>query len=558
MRVNEYFERVFNTACRVWHNHTLGLRETMTSKAKVKRDSAVYIRVNEHGERVFNTACRVSRKPIAALIGGAILPLAFAPLQQSYLVFPALLLFLISIENAKPKTALWRGLLFGIAYFGVGVSWIYISLHHYGGANSVVSGGLTLLFITVLALYPACCALVLNLFFQKRNVFRYVIAFPSLWVLTEYARSYLFTGFPWLLIGYTQTNTYLKHLAPIMGVYGISWWLALASGLLFGLYRSFRRKIRRHVFFYAIALISITFTPLLLLNVSWVQRLPKPLAFALVQGNIPQLTKWSGDFLINTLTRYERLTTHYWKTQPTYTGFTSTVIVWPEAAIPLAWHDAYPLLKPLIDNARRRHTTLIIGAPQYTADGRYYNAVYATGAGHGYYYKHHLVPFGEYIPGGKWLRHMKNFIDIPMTDFSSGHRNGLLYAGSIPIAPFICYEIAYPDLVLQQLPQAQLLITVTDDAWFGHSWASAQHLQIAQMRSLEAGRPQLLSTNNGITAAITEKGTIAYRLAPFTCGVLRGIVYPTTGMTPWVHYGNGPLLFIFLGLLIIGLALRRL
>lgn len=255
----------------------------------------------------------------------------------------------------------------------------------------------------------------------------------------------------------------------------------------------------------------------------------------MVQGDIPQALKWDQAYVQTTLKRYLDLTEPYWH---------SSLIIWPEAAIPLLAQDAKPFLTLINTQATQAHATLMTGIP--VQDGfTYYNAMLALGNGQGIYYKRHLVPFGEYLPFSSLLRGLINFFNIPMSDFSEGpEHQALMQANGHPIAAFICYEIAYPELVRTDLPQAKLLINISDDAWFGHSFAAAQQLQIGQMRALETGRYALFSTNNGITAIVSPDGAIQARAPAFQPAVLTGQITFMQGETPWVKLGTYPLLIL--------------
>lgn len=452
---------------------------------------------------------------LISLIAGGILPLAFAPWHYFWLapLTTAILLY-IWLKSTTWHAAL-NGWLFGLGMFGVGASWVYISIHRFGGASILLSLILTALFVITLAIFIAICGYCMRKLAPKK----FIISFPIFWVLFEWIRSHLFTGFPWLLLGYSQTNSCLRGYAPIIGVYGISFLIAFSAALIVAVFKS-RKKL-----FSIIILILIWIIGGLLVSINWTKPIGKPITISIVQGNIPQQLKWSPDQIAPTMQHYKNLTQPYWD---------SNIILWPEAAIPLPLPYAQTFVNQLSITAKKHHASLILGIP-IQINSQYYNAAIALGAGSGKYHKQRLVPFGEYVPFESILRGLFAFFDLPMSEFVKGpKKQNLLHAGNILIASYVCYEVAYAHLVHQNLPQAQLLITISNDAWFGESIAAAQHLQIGQMRCLETGRYMLFSTNNGITAIINPQGKIIKQLPRFKSLVLTGKVYAMQGETPCV------------------------
>ncbi|MGD9153078.1 MAG: apolipoprotein N-acyltransferase [Gammaproteobacteria bacterium] len=463
---------------------------------------------------------------LVSLIAGGILPLAFAPWHYFWLAPLTTAILLYIWLKSTPWHAALNGWLFGIGLFGVGASWVYISMHRFGGASILLSTILTALFIITLALFFAAQGYCMMRFAPKK----FVISFPIFWVLFEWLRSHLFTGFPWLLLGYSQTNSPLRGYAPIIGVYGISFLVALSAALIIMSFRGLIAESRnfKHSFLCFIILILIWIIGGLLTPINWAKPIGKPITVSIVQGNIPQQLKWLPNQIAPTIQHYKNLTQPYWD---------SDIILWPEAAIPLPLPYAQTFVNQLSITAKKHHASLILGIP-IQINSQYYNAAIALGAGSGKYYKQRLVPFGEYVPFENILRGLFTFFDLPMSEFIKGpKKQDLLRAGNVLIAPYICYEAAYAHLVHRNLPKAQLLITISNDAWFGKSIAAAQHLQIGQMRCLETGRYMLFSTNNGITAIINPQGKIVKRLPRFQTSVLTGKVYAMQGTTPcmWLY-----------------------
>ena len=473
---------------------------------------------------------------MAALISGLLLTLAFAPfgLFPLAVLAPALLLALCYTETNK--RAFWRAYLFGLSFFGSGVYWVYISIHTYGSASYLVSCGITVGFVFLLALFPAMAFYFLNRAFPQWNTSKILCAFPAMWVTFEWIRSWIFTGFPWLLVGYSQTNSPLKGYAPILGVYSVSYAVILTSALcVFAVLHKHNPVFLRRSL---IAISSIWLIGAGFCFIPWTHADDTPVKVSLVQGNIAQDMKWSPDQIQPTLDTYLDLTKPHLDSQ---------IIVWPEGAIPISAQTAAEFLDKIGDVVKQHHGSLITGIPvrSYDPDG-YYNALITRGDGSGDYYKRVLVPFGEYIPMQAMLRNfLARYITIPMTDFLSGPRKPtLLHAGNTLISATICFEIAFPELALTKNKDVGLLLTVSDDAWFDHSIAQAQHLQTARMRAIEMRRPLLFVSNNGITAIVTPEGKIQASIPAYTADVLTAEVQPRTGLTPWQRLPMEPLLFL--------------
>ncbi|MFT3742051.1 MAG: apolipoprotein N-acyltransferase [Gammaproteobacteria bacterium] len=470
-------------------------------------------------------------KAAAALLVGALLPLAFSPfhIYGFSVLCPALLLALLL--GASPKQAFWRAFLFGMGFLGIGISWVYISLHVYGQADGWIAGLLTALMIMVLSLYIAVPFYFFAKFFPKPLASQSLLVFPTLWVITEGLRTWLLTGFPWLLLGNTQLYSPLAGLAPIIGVYGVSWVTAFVSALLLLCWRQ-RQKFSQ-VLGCILILVVVGVTSAQLKKIQWTKPAGATVQVSLVQGNIPQTLKWQPTQAQASLDLYQKLTLALPNQR---------IIVWPEAAITF-WPDQITdFLAKFNRMLKDKHSTVLTGIP-YMQKDQAYNALLAIGNGQGVYLKRHLVPFGEFIPFRGLLVWLKDYVQIPMSDFASGPKHQPpIIANHIPIASFICYEIAYPWLVAQTAKQSQLLVTISDDSWFGKSLASAQHVEIAQMRALETGRYLLMSTNDALTAIINPQGHVSSFAPPYETYVLNGTIQPMQGNTPWMRIGIYPLL----------------
>ena len=484
---------------------------------------------------------------LLALAAGALTPLSMAPFGYWPLALLSLGLFYLGLRELTPKAALLRGWCYGLGLFGAGTSWIYVSINVYGNASPLLAGFLMLLFSASVALFFALPAWVWSRWLRNGPGLGDALAFAALWVAQEAFRGWFLTGFPWLFSGYSQLEGPLSGLAPLGGVWLIGFVLAFSAALLVNLPR-LRAQPR------ALA------AGLLILLLGWSggwglqqQRWTTPagpaLSVAAIQGNVAQNMKWDPAQLNAQLALYRDLS---------ISGQPVDLIVWPETAVPVLKDYASDYLATMAAFANSRNSALITGVPvrQVAADGskRYYNAITVIGQGEGTYLKQKLVPFGEYVPLQDLLRGLIAFFDLPMSDFARGPADQpLLQAKGYQIAAYICYEVVYPEFAAGLAAQSNLLLTVSNDAWFGKSIGPLQHLQMAQMRALEAGRWMIRATNTGVTTLINPFGQLDRQLAQFEQGVLYGEVLPMQGLTPYLRWRSWPLALLC-GLLLLGAA----
>ncbi|HYW04012.1 MAG TPA: apolipoprotein N-acyltransferase [Gammaproteobacteria bacterium] len=463
------------------------------------------------------------------VVAGALLVPAFAPFGWWPLALVSLAALLGLWSGVRPRTAAVRGFLFGLGCFGAGLYWLYISVHVFGGAPAWLAVALTVGLVVFMSLYPAATGWLLCRLFPRAGAVRTLLAFPALWALSEWVRSWLFTGFPWLSIGYSQIDTPLAGYAPVLGVFGVGMALALTAGCLWLLLKG----PRRHRVLAVAAAAAVWAGGALLGGVPWTHPDGRALTVALVQGNEPQNRKWLPDNLMPTLQRYLRLTDGHWN---------DDLIIWPEAAIPALYHDVSGFIDALGRKVAIHHTNLMLGVLRHERRGnRYFNAVLDIGPqdGRHFYYKRHLVPFGEYFPVPDFVRQWMRVLHLPYTDLTPGPPDQPpLQVHGVPAGVSICYEDVFGPLIVRDVPPARILVNVSNDAWFGHSIALPQHLQMARMRALEAGRPLLRTTNTGITALIGYRGRIRARLPGFHAAVLTGRVQPRRGATPYAVGAN--------------------
>ncbi len=479
-------------------------------------------------------------KGLAALCGGALVPLGFAPFGLYPVPLLALALLALLLYRAPPRAAFLYAWLFGFGQFGVGVSWIYISIYLYGNASLALSIAVMLLFVAFLASYFALAAALLARVTPGSAGWFFLAAFPALWILTEWLRSWLFTGFPWLNLAYSQVDGPLLGFAALFGAYGVGWFAALSAGLLAWLWHAGR----------AIRLAAVTGLVLIwavgfgLQQQHWTGVAGAPFTATLVQGNISQDLKWQPEQQQATLETYLSLSREH---------LDSALLVWPETAVP-AYYDQVEtdFLQPLRQQMQQHGVSLLTGIPVLERrNWAYFNAVISLEQPGRFYFKEHLVPFGEYLPLRDWLAQLLSFLPVPEGDFSAGAADQpLLTAAGYPVGSSICYEIAFGEQLIRALPQAAYLVNVSNDAWFGDSLAPHQHLEMARMRARETERYVLRATNTGISAIIDADGALLSRSRQFQTETVSADVQPRIGATPYVRWGNAPVVGWMLVLLL--------
>lgn len=484
--------------------------------------------------------------PLLLLIAGGLFPLALAPLLWWPVGLASIAIFVIALWHAESvKQAFWRAWLFGFGKFATGVSWIYVSMHDYGGTSAILSCFLIGLFAAFLALIPAAWFALRQAFFSSPLLSWLTI--PVFWFLHEWFRSWFLTGFPWLFAGDAHLFTWLAGWAPVIGSYGLSVIVLLSVTALYHYYLH-----RRYAYLAVLLLWPLGFG---LQHIEWTHKTGE-LTVSAVQGNVPQDKKWLPEMINPTLNKYFEQTRQHWD---------SDLIVWPETAVTILLQKFQPYLDAFAAEAQQHHTTLITGVPfRYGPGsplaGEYHNSVVAAGSGEGIYHKQQLVPFGEFVPFEKYIRGLIPFFNLEMSSFLHGEPDqALLKVGKhqdgkeelFLIAPYICYEIAYPQLVSRMARQADFLITVSNDAWFGDSLGPKQHMALAQMRALETQRYLLRATNTGITALVNEHGAIIEQLPTLTLGSLTGVADMRQGQTPYMQWGLWPLYLFSLIILLV-------
>lgn len=468
---------------------------------------------------------------LAAAAAGTLVTLSLAPFGLWPLGIISTALLATLLNGLSPRQAALRGWFYGFGLMGSGASWVYVSIHVYGYAPIPLAAFLTLLYTAGIglthALFCYCYARWIRDRYQGQ-----LLGFAAVFVLCEWFRSWFLTGFPWLYLGYAHIDTPLSGWVPVGGVLAASFIVAYSGAVIAACLQ--QRSGRP-----AITLLVVWLLGPLLNQIQWVQANgQEAVKVAMVQANIPQQVKWDRDNYRPTIQLYKDMSEPLW--------LDADIIIWPEAAIPTYYHNAKPFLTAMANKASNTNTTLVTGIPyreQLKGERRSYNSIMAFGEGEGLYHKQRLVPFGETVPLEDLLRGIIQFFDLPMSNFSAGSsEQSYLTAGDIRLAPFICYEIVYPQLVSSWFPESDLIVTISNDAWFGKSVGPLQHLEMAQMRALEVGRYLIRATGNGVSAIVNERGKIVSRSTQFKRETLSGEVFLMQGATPFALAGNWSIL----------------
>nr|MBV6630015.1 apolipoprotein N-acyltransferase [Oceanococcus sp. HetDA_MAG_MS8] len=477
----------------------------------------------------------------ASLLAGATLVLGFAPLGWSGLMVPVLALWLNAALGMSPRVAARHAWALGFGLYLAGVSWVFVSVHHFGGAPLWLAVVLVLALAAYLAVYLGA-AVGLAWWLSHNAVLRLMLALPATWWLFEQARAWVLGGFPWLNLGYGLSNwpgaDGVLALAGVDMLGLLLWWMAGAAVLLI------RGQKQWAV---TAGLAAAAFWALCPPSLNWTQPHADPMQVALVQGNMPQDQKWRPQNLLPTLEMYTQLSLEHPEAE---------LIIWPEVAVPASRYRVESWFEDWDDQARNLEQVWLVGVIT-RRNGHPYNTMYALGGDGGHYVKQKLVPFGEYFPVPQWVRPVFDWLNLPFTDIRTDMESDrFLYAHGVALAISICFESVFAQSLVRRSDDAGLQVTVTNDAWFAGTLAPAQHLQIAQARAAETGRPLLRVANTGITAVISPQGELLQQLGWGQRGVLTAQVQPRLGITPYMRWGAWPLI-LWQGTVLGALFLRR-
>ncbi len=449
---------------------------------------------------------------LLSLLAGSLMTLAYEPFGLSLLVFPLLALLFYHWLNASAKAAFLHGWLFALGAQISGISWIFFSLYYHGGSPAILAVVMIILLSAYLALYPALAGYVMNRYCRVTDPVRLLVVFPCGWMLAEWLSGIVMTGFAWMQPGYTQIDLPLSGFAPVFGNHAVGALVAVTAAALLAVVLN---KLSWQKAMVTVMLIWIAGFGLK--QISWTQPAGENIEVALIQGNIPQELKWKRHMHRETLQMYRDLTLQHKDVD---------VVIWPETAIPDYKHRIPAYISSMREQMQQSDSDLLMGLfIKDLESGRYYNSVINISGGE--YRKRHLVPLGEYIPFRSLLGFFNRWINIPMSDIDSGpDEQPLLLLAGQPAGISICFEDAFSRDVRRDLPQATILVNVSNDAWFDGSHESRQHHAIARMRALESGRYMLRATNTGISSVIGPHGEEIALSPPAEQHVLRANVTP--------------------------------
>lgn len=449
------------------------------------------------------------------------------------------------LQPSKELSLFWVGFYWSLGAFGFGVSWVYVSIHEFGHVPVVGAAMISLLFVLLLSAIKGAGFKLIGLLSNLVGRRFLVLIIPFCWVLFDFVQSHIFSGFPWLFAGYSQLDAPLGLLSTWVGVYGVTWFMLIICSVTVELFACFSDSKRLVLSPVSLALIlSVLVTFPIIVSVSQTKQVASNnpatstnITVALVQPNVSQTIKWNRRYFGHIMDILYSETEQHWE---------SDLIVWPEGAIPAYKHQVEDIVFDLENKIKQNKSELLLGLPVYDKQQSLsFSAMYAVGREQQTYHKQVLVPFGEYVPLGQLIRGLMDFLDMPMSDFSPAiSPQQPINFSDYSVIPAICYEIAYPGIIHELVSVAdegsaspKLLVTISNDAWFGDSFGPYQHMQMARMRALELGMPLVRSTNDGITAVVDLNGKILKQLDRFTQGVLLYEVNLTNKETVYRRFG---------------------
>ena len=511
---------------------------------------------------MIDTLNKLTKKASSSLIGqlliasllGAMQVFAFAPFQQWWVLYPSFVgLFLLLKQTQKHHQKLFLvSFVFNLSMFIACLHWIYVSMDLFGGMPLIISVMLIIVLCAYLALFPTLALWFTYKLTNYSMTHKLLLLLPSFWLLMDWLRGWFLTGFPWAYLGYSHIDTPLIGFAPLLGVQGVTLTILLIAGALSLL------VLKKSTTLSISLILLLVITGYGLTKITYTQP-QKTMNVALVQGNIEQSEKWKKEHLYPSLLKYLDLSdidiSHEKRQQKYHDKTKNELIIWPESAIAALEIDMQGFLQPLSQALTMKGKTLLTGIIHYDLQSNeYFNSIIMLGKlpeNEGYsqtnanrYYKHHLLPIGEFVPFEEMLRPLAPYFNLPMSSFNRGAEiQQNLQTKETTLAAALCYEIAFPELLRKNMTaETGVLLTISNDAWFGRSIGPDQHLQIARMRAIEFARPLLRSTNTGFTAIYSATGEELGRLPAYEDGVLRGTITPAYGETPYQRTGQAPLL----------------
>lgn len=457
------------------------------------------------------------------------MPFAFAPYNFSPVAFLSLGVLFVAWSHCTIKQSVVVGILFTFIFIGVGSTWVFTSFYVHAKISIPLSVFTYGLLLCIQAAPIVGIGLLQARFKQQNPALHYIIFMPSLWVIAEIIRTNLFTGFPFLLVGYSQLDTPLGALAPYVGVYGISFATAMVAGA-FALIFQRPRSLR----IVAPSVVSLYVLSFAIGYASWTIEKPANIKVALIAGNMAATDRWNKK-------NRQPILDHFWESSQNYAHVDT--IIWPETALPVVIERLpQDYREKLSKYSLSSKTDFLLGAAEMKKkDGKviYYNSIVKIGEENEIYRKSRLIPFLEYYPFGFGRKFLKKYVDIPMSDYQAGKvpQSSVRISGH-PVATSICYEDTFPRLATIQNPEISAMINLSEDGWFEGTNAIPQRIQISRMRAKENERYFVRLANNGISAVINHKGTIIKSNIGNPRESFEAVIQPRTGMTPYMIYGD--------------------
>ena len=468
------------------------------------------------------------------VISGFLYTFAFAPIDFKIGIFLSLTFFLYILSTSSRQSSLFKSFIYGVIVFSSGVSWIFNSIYYYGGEHLIISVIITLLFIVLLSVFFIPFGYFVN---KDTNLDRFdtPILVASIWVLIEFIRSNIFGGFPWLLVGVSQTETIFDHIFPLFGSFMVSFIVVMISMMLVAVLSSKSKKNYLKLYSFGILLFYLLTSIFNNFSIDAI----KPLKITIVQPNINLGTKFNDIELDKIKKKYIEI----------FDNKINKLVILPETAVP----KIYQLDKDFYDLLRSNgELNLISGVFNYDrGNNKIYNSIVVLNNSEVFYNKRHLVPFGEYTPLESIFSFISDILNIPMSNLSPGDfAQPEIKYNDVILHPLVCYEVAYPSLI-KISEDYSLIINVSNDAWFGNSLAPYQHLQIAQTRALESRRPVIRAANTGISAVINKNGSILHKIDLNEEGFINADIYPSKGFTPYMYFGDYPVLMLIFSIILL-------
>ena len=484
------------------------------------------------------------RTYIIAVFLGLLFSLGFAPNDLWFVSVLSITCLHFLIQETSKKELFWIGYSFGLGLWSLGISWMFVSIYFYGNISFIISLFLTSIFIGILSIYLGV-TLFLYHYLRSSSKISVLFSLPIAWVIIEYLRSILFTGFPWLISGTMLADTILDGWTPIIGAQGNSFLLLVLSSLLFLFISEFKK--------YKTALLSGAFIFLLLISsfslkkIEWTS-IEGSLNASIMQTNLELDDKWSSSGVAETKNMMQIALEN---------AEEGEIIVFPETALIFSENEIKDWLDYINLKAKLKEVTFITGIIEREEGFKVRNRILGLGMANSYYDKVKLVPFGEFIPFEALTGKLFDILGLRLTNTIPGDQINTINAGNIRVSASICYEIAFSDLIRKTALESNLLVTVSNDTWFGSSYGPIQHLEIAQNRALEHKKTLLRSTNSGISAFISRNGEIIEKQGYFEDKLLKKEINLYAGETFYAKYGNLPLFIILSAIFIYLFKLRR-